>query len=367
MLTRVRVDNYQCLVDFELELGPFTLLVGANGSGKTSLLEALRALRELLVEQRLVGSCFPSASRARWDRRAHQAIEIDVEREGARYRYELSIAHEQGRSQSDSLIRREHLSLDGVTVFLYDDGAVQLMDDLGNPTARLPFSGARSFLPQLSGNTTLRVAPWFLDYLERAFLGRIDPTAMSNIADHEDRRLASNGSNFAAWYRDLAQDNPAAREAIASDLREVIPNFEHMKLVASPAGRVLTFAFRLPTHTESYDLGFGELSDGQCALIALYTLVHATPEDTLLFIDEPDNFVTGRELQPWLTRAFDLARQRRLQLVLASHHPEVINYAAAEGAWLFERPGGGPAVARRLEVDLEAGQTADEALREALA
>ena len=72
-------------------------------------------------------------------------------------------------------------------------------------------------------------------------------------------------------------------------------------------------------------------------------------------------------LQPWLTRAFDLARQRRLQLVLASHHPEVINYAAAEGAWLFERPGGGPAGARRLEVDLEAGQTADEALREALA
>lgn len=41
MLRRVRIQNFRCLQDVELTLGPLTALVGANASGKSTLLQAL--------------------------------------------------------------------------------------------------------------------------------------------------------------------------------------------------------------------------------------------------------------------------------------------------------------------------------------
>jgi hypothetical protein len=42
MITRFRLENFKGHRDTDLALQPFTLLVGDNGSGKTSVLEALR-------------------------------------------------------------------------------------------------------------------------------------------------------------------------------------------------------------------------------------------------------------------------------------------------------------------------------------
>ena len=44
MLERLHIRNYRSIVDAIVELRPFTLLVGANGSGKSNLLELLQFL-----------------------------------------------------------------------------------------------------------------------------------------------------------------------------------------------------------------------------------------------------------------------------------------------------------------------------------
>jgi predicted ATPase len=40
-LERIRVDNFKSLVDFQLQLAPFTCLIGLNGAGKSTVLQAL--------------------------------------------------------------------------------------------------------------------------------------------------------------------------------------------------------------------------------------------------------------------------------------------------------------------------------------
>ena len=47
MLNRVRVQNFKCLRDVDVELGPFTVLIGPNDSGKSSFLSALQLLGKL--------------------------------------------------------------------------------------------------------------------------------------------------------------------------------------------------------------------------------------------------------------------------------------------------------------------------------
>ena len=46
-IKRVRIKNFRSFDDFELELGQFNVLVGANASGKSNLLHVFRFLQDI--------------------------------------------------------------------------------------------------------------------------------------------------------------------------------------------------------------------------------------------------------------------------------------------------------------------------------
>ncbi len=47
MITNIKLDGFKTFKDFDLELGPFQIIVGPNGAGKSNLFDALRLLSEL--------------------------------------------------------------------------------------------------------------------------------------------------------------------------------------------------------------------------------------------------------------------------------------------------------------------------------
>ena len=47
MITRLEVDGFKSLRDFEIDFEPFTVLVGPNGAGKSNILEALGLIHRL--------------------------------------------------------------------------------------------------------------------------------------------------------------------------------------------------------------------------------------------------------------------------------------------------------------------------------
>jgi len=50
MLASLHVQNFKCLRDVEVAFGPFTVLIGLNDSGKSSILDALRLLGRTVLE-----------------------------------------------------------------------------------------------------------------------------------------------------------------------------------------------------------------------------------------------------------------------------------------------------------------------------
>ena len=48
MITRVQVKNFRNLADIDVQLGPMTVLVGRNGTGKSTFLDVLRFVRDAL-------------------------------------------------------------------------------------------------------------------------------------------------------------------------------------------------------------------------------------------------------------------------------------------------------------------------------
>src|SRR4051794_10006228 len=93
MLTRLYIDNYRALVNSELLLGRRTLLMGRNGSGKSTFGEALIAIQALLFGQSKTDNLFGPGTLTRWQQSPRQRFELDVAGPSGPYRYELVIEH----------------------------------------------------------------------------------------------------------------------------------------------------------------------------------------------------------------------------------------------------------------------------------
>lgn len=83
--------NYKCFSNFELTLGPLQLLLGGNGTGKSSILDAIANLQSLLVGRGGPATPTYQADLTRWDNRNRQVLEIDVQRplDQATFRYHV--------------------------------------------------------------------------------------------------------------------------------------------------------------------------------------------------------------------------------------------------------------------------------------
>ena len=89
VLRKLFVDNYKALVNFELKLDGHALLMGANGSGKSSVLEVLGLLRRIVVGGESVADCLPRSTFTRWSNQDHQRFELDLDFEGEAFHYQL--------------------------------------------------------------------------------------------------------------------------------------------------------------------------------------------------------------------------------------------------------------------------------------
>ena len=87
MVTRLYVDNFRCLVNFELKLDETNILLGANGSGKTSVLDVLRRIQNLVARGAKVEEAFPTSDLSLTQARDMQHIEVDLQIDDGAYRY----------------------------------------------------------------------------------------------------------------------------------------------------------------------------------------------------------------------------------------------------------------------------------------
>ncbi len=366
MITRVYVDNFRCFSNFEIEAERVNLLIGANGSGKSSFIDLITRLLALTLDGHGVDPLFPADDLTRWDERLLQKFEIDVRIERATYRYKLVVEHD--RSRSHASIKEERVTCGDRTLFAYAEGAVHLHNNGGAEGTTFPFRGVRSFLAQIEERPETTDLKAFLDHLRRIHVHKLDPTGIASTSHEENQALQINGANFASWYRHISQERAAELQHLFDNLRKAIPELRALALKgAGKQGRTRDLVAELVTPDDTaYEIDFEALSDGQRALVILYTLLIAhNGGPQVLLIDEPENYVGLTEIQPWLIQLDDALGDDG-QLFLISHHPEAIDFLAAEHPLLFERPDGGPVRVRKTIFERESGLKASEQIARGL-
>lgn len=350
MFKRLCCHNYRSLVNFEIELDELNLLLGRNGSGKTSVLDAVFALCRLLDRSAKVtdDGIFPVRTLTRWQSSREQAFELDVELKcelqgdflGVLFTYRLEVEHEE--TSRRSRIIRESLTESGQPLFQFERGDVQLYRDDHSEGPKYCADWSESALARVQPRADNKKLTRFVDFMGRVTVCSLSPARFEAEAAEESVRLSRDATNFAAWYRHVQLENPGQVAELGSELREVIQGFDQLSLVKAGLDvRALMVNFA-EEGGKRYSLRLDEISDGQRALIALYALARLTAnQDCALFLDQPENFVALAEIQPWLIEVADNCGQSLPQVVMCSHHPELIDYLGRENGILFSCGDGG--------------------------
>ncbi len=339
MLKRMYIDNFRCLVNFELSVGAMNLFLGDNGSGKSTVFEALRKI-QMLVDGESVLDVFTHEDKTRWQTSPLQTFELEIEGNGDTYKYELVLEH---YDDIKKLVRiqKEYLWFADNPLLKVDLGETQLYRDNYSVGPKYPadwFQSVLASLPPRSDNTKLT---WFKEhFLNHLIIVQPNPMMMSTDSAREEIQLKIRMENFVSWYRYVSNDGGKARE-IENELSKILDGFHSFTFERTGSEqRTLYVNFKDTTEDKRkkpFKYKFSELSDGQRLLIALYTLIYVRGEDYTICIDEFENFLALSEIQPWSISLYDVCAESELQTLFTSHHPKTIDKFASHVGYWFER------------------------------
>ncbi len=343
MLKRMYADNFRCLVNFTLQFDPINLLLGENGTGKTTVFEVLYRLQQFLSGNAKVLNVFPSSELTRWQGSSTQRFELDLSVEQSLYAYSLLVEHDDDRRKAK--VKKECLLLDGKPLFEFEEGTAKLYHDDLTRGPEYPFDWTQSGLGVLQPRIDNKKLTRFRQELAKIIVASVHPMCMSSESRTEDSSLARNMENFVSWYRYISMEHQGAMFELSQELSKVIPGFSSFSLKDAGEAKLLKIVMKKAgaNGRQPITFDFSELSDGQRTLIALYSVLMGLKDQGVsLFLDEPDNFVTLREIQPWINALKDLTGDGVEQVVIISHHPEIIDQLAVPAGRWFDRDAGGP-------------------------
>ncbi|MBX9256936.1 AAA family ATPase [Desmonostoc muscorum CCALA 125] len=337
MLKRIYIDNFRGLVNFEMNFDSINLFLGGNGAGKSTVFEVLRKIQIFISGSENLEEIFYSTDCTRWQTLQNQRFELEIAGNGGNYKYELAIKHNQDKSH----VEYERLWFNNQVLIKIEEDEVQIFREDTSELAKIPFSSAFSVLSSLvslfSVGTNSTKLAWFRKRMQQIIIVQIIPSLMSDGSIKEEISLNSKMTNFVSWYRYISQDQGKVFE-LMKILQNVLEGFVSFKFEQF-GETYISLKLRFATgenRRNIIDYRLSELSDGQKVLIALYTLLYCTQsEDYTLCIDEPENFLALPEIQPWLVQLYDFCSEGKLQALLISHHPVLINYLLASpiGYW----------------------------------
>ncbi len=341
MLRRIHVDNYKCLTNFDLRLNELTLLLGANGCGKSAVFEVIYMLREFLRGDSRVDRLFSATSLTTWSTNIEQHFELEFSDNEGNLTYELVIEHH--AEKKIGRVKAERLKSESGPLFSFDLGKVQLYRDDHSKGPTYSYDWMQSGLALVGEGSDNRKLCRFRDTMRQFQLLRLCPGLVSGVSGGETDVLAPTGENFASWYRGRLQENPDQVQKAITRLRKVLPGFSGLHLSQRSGDHRELLAQFAPTDetTALRSYRFDRLSDGQRALVILYMLTFTTDSDGVhrtLFLDEPDNYLMLPELQPWLVALEDGCGAELPQAVIISHHPEAIDFLSDKAIWLAREP-----------------------------
>ncbi|MBI4384789.1 MAG: AAA family ATPase [Nitrospinae bacterium] len=325
-LNSIKVQGYRPFRDFTANFGTLEVLVGANGTGKSSLFEFLKFLRDSahqeIPTEIVAGSIGQQIFHVPGPEKFWWSAEVDFhQRDPIRYQGEVV-----------GPVGRTHVAFERVQTHSSDDRPSYLFMNIRERKGLIKDPASKKLKeqeidlrrPNQLAISTITNPDMVTLYNLREYISGWRFYSSFNIAHEKIRRsvpveqepvLHEDAGNLSSVLHYLMTEQRPAFDELQQHLRLVVPGFKGLTVKAR-GGPGQVIAFWREEGVDS-DLSLADLSDGILRLICWVTLCVQPNPPPLICIDEPDQGVHPRTL-PTLAGLFEKASERT-QLLLATH------------------------------------------------
>lgn len=343
-ITSIAVENFKALRSSgTVRLRPLSVIIGNNGSGKSSLLEAVETYRRILFDG-------VDAAMEVWQGFEHIRHKAAVSRLTTAARANPS-RQEGGMSFSLKLRMPTGPVELGLKANLREAGNRLYIQEerfrLGQEPAmvRDQIGAAQS---AGEGRSVIRGVPALdatVEALQDILFLRLNPDAIGNLQSVRRSggrmRLAGDGANVAEYLIDLRERSPSAFDEVTRALKYVLPYASDVEPKVLDAGIIRRSYVQL---LESrYEIPGWLMSSGSLRVLPLIATLLDPDPPPVLFIEEVENGLDPRTVGLVVDLMRAAANSGRSQVIATTHSPYLLDMLDLDDVLLCERGPKGPA------------------------
>lgn len=388
MLTAITLQGFKSYSRATLTLGSLTVMIGANASGKSNAIEALRLLSWLAQGQKLSSIQYAVQSA---DRVLRGRVQDLGYRSGKVIGLGSITGHEEWNRLSMELALREdglHVCKESIVapnaavpLYKLDQPSEGRGTDVqvaynnfakGRNKPHITCSDQMAIFTQLDSPATFnarhKTAQKIIPEVVRQYqtwLGNMlfldpVPARMRDYSFPSEKRMQGDGENLSGVLYNLwGQEEEAGREPYHGQRKTILEFIQSLpeqdiaglRFLTEPRGGVLlALAETFGGESTFYDASL--LSDGTLRVLAIAAaLLSATP-GSLVVIEEIDNGVHPSRAHHLLARVQRIAAERSLRVLLSTHNPALLDAlpdsAIPDVMFCYRDPGDGASRLVRL-------------------
>jgi predicted ATPase len=336
MIESIEFTNFKALRKTTLPLAPFTLLLGPNGSGKTSVLQALRGIAASVALPQ--GGDLQAAAQVGMSWSAMRSVTADP---NAGVEIKLRLRW-----------KERHV----VAAFQWNQGAGQI---------------ARQFKYDDGATVQQPVAASLVQWLARMQTYTLDPSAIAlAVAVNSGVSLQPNGGGLAAVLDDLKDNDPERWDSLLAEMCRWLPEYDYILFEKPQHGQK---GVVLRTKKGGHRIPAKELSQGTLVALALLTLAYLPNPPSLVGLEEIDRGLHPRLLRHLQDALYRLSYPENcdetrppIQVIATTHSPYLLDLYRehAEEVVLAEKEGLEVKMTRLSDIEYYQEILGDSPLRE---
>ncbi len=346
------IKNYRCFREIELNnLQRMTIVVGANGSGKSSLFDVFTFLKDSLTQNVATAVARRGGYRELVSRGQVGPIEILVkfrESGGRLATYRLTVNQDGGRAVVDREVlsyrrgqygkpwhfvdfsRGEGQAITNESVY-GSEGAVEQRAEykLDDPSI-LAIKGLGQFREfKVVSDFRSLIENW---HISDFHIADARPSAEVGYAEH----LSTRGDNVALVAQYLYENHPKQFNKVLQAMRQRVPGVSDVEAKPTEDGR-LVLRFQDGSFQDPFIARY--VSDGTIKMFAYLVLLYDPNPHPLLAVEEPENQLYPALMRELVEEFHEYAR-RGGQVFVSTHSPDFLNGAELdEIRWLVKEDG----------------------------
>lgn len=292
MISKASIRNFKCLRDVRIDLERFTVFVGPNASGKSSILQGLDLLcRTFRLDHphQLEGELLQSLSRG-----TTEQIELACESGGNAYRY---------RTRSPS----SPLTPSHVPQMKWTGGGQGV-------ATSLTVADWKQWNPQPPHSTPLPLS--VLLRLETSKLVQSNPVPDPTV-------MAPDGAGLHSALANMALNDPDSWQRLQDDLRQIIPSIRRLRHTPSKPNLPPSLLF----DTVGADsVPANQISEGTLLVLGLLAALHGSSRPNLVLLDDLDRGLHPKAQKELISLLRGLlATSPDLQILATTHSPYMLD------------------------------------------